>query len=145
MTLDQLIAEMAAQPSQVRAFQVMIDCLKIEMTDAAAGNSPPPSLQAKYDEIFGTAFNKANEFLHAIEDGKPGLDPLPAKVEAASDPMGPKSETVQPAVFKEKPVVLDEPAPSPFSEAHEPVEDQYTPIVPNPNAPKPVAPVEETK
>lgn len=118
MTLEQLIAEVAAQPTQVKAFQVFIDCLKIEMTDAAAGNSPPPSLQAKYDEIFGTAFNKANELLHAFEDGKPALDPLPVKDALAMDPSGPKTVSAAPRVFVEKP-----PA-SPFSATHDPVEPE---------------------
>lgn len=127
MTFEQLLAEVAAQPTQVKAFQVLVDCLKIEMTDASTGNSPPPSLQAKYDEIFGTAFNKANDLLHAVEDGKPALEPLPVKSEPASDPSGPQSPTVRPTVFVDKPiptpapVVSDTPPASPFSSAHDPL------------------------
>jgi hypothetical protein len=154
MTFEQLLAEVAAQPTQEKAFQVLIDCLKIEHTDAAAGNSPPPSIQAKYDEIYGTAFNKANLILHAIEDGKPALDPLPVKEAPAFDPSGPMSPTAKPAVFVDRPRPVDAPAQSPFSGAHDPVADPVNdgplvdPVVPHPDQPtdaKPVAPIEETK
>lgn len=155
MTFEQLLAEVAAQPTQEKAFQVLIDCLKIEMTDAAAGNSPPPSLQAKYDEIYGTAFGKANLILHAIEDGKPALDPLPVKEAPAFDPSGPMSPTAKPAVFVDRPRPVDtQLGPSPFSAAHDPVAEPVNdrplvdPVTPHPDQPidaKPVASVEETK
>lgn len=134
MTLDQLIAEVAAAPTQVEAFDVLMNCLSIEMRDASAGNSPPPSVQEKYDEVFSGATSKANEILNAIEFGKPPLEPVKAKETPAFDPNGPMSPATQQRVFIERPaedspVPVDDAKPSPFSAAHEPV----------PNEPEPAA------
>jgi hypothetical protein len=103
MTLDQLIAEVALQPTQAKAFTTFLDCLKIEIDDVFAGDSMPPSLQTKYDSVFDAAATKANDILHAIEDGKPALDPLPVKVVSPSDPGGPVSATPTQTVFVDKP------------------------------------------
>lgn len=132
MTLDQLIAEIAAQPTQTEAFNVLMSCLSIEMKDASAGNSPPPSVQSKYDEVFSGATSKVNEILHAIEDGKPPLEPIPVKTAPASDPTGPVSPTQKSTVFVEKPVVepvttTDEPNP-----AFIPVDNRSASEVPHP-------------
>lgn len=135
MTLDQLIAEVAAAPTQVEAFNVLMNCLSIEMRDASAGNSPPPSVQEKYDEVFSGATSKANEILNAIEFGKPPLDPVKVKEVPAFDPNGPMSPPApQQRVFIERPAEesltpVDDAKPSPFSAAHEPV----------PNEPEPAA------
>ena len=101
MTIDQLIAEVAAQPTQVAAFNSFLACLKIELHDATVGDTPPPSVAAKYDFIFSTATGKANEILSAIETGKPALAPV-EKAASPSDPGGPKSATAS-TVFTDKP------------------------------------------
>ncbi len=100
MTLEQIIAEVAAQPTQVKAFAVLMECLQSEMNDASLGNTPPPSVQSKYDTIFSEASGKANEILTAIEKGKPDLEPVAPK--SPSDPGGPKT-AVEPVVFVDKP------------------------------------------
>ena len=102
MTMDQLIAEVAAQKSQVAAFSTFLACLKIELDDATVGDSPTPSVASKYDSIFSGATGKANEILTAIEKDKPALDPVPAKVASPSDPAGPVTAS-KPTVFVDKP------------------------------------------
>lgn len=109
MTLDQLIAEVAAAPTQVEAFQVLMDCLKIEIDDASCGDSPPPSVQSKFDTIFSQASAKATEILNAIETGKPALEPIVVKPVPASAPNGPVTLMPEPVVFKDKPVPVPEP------------------------------------
>lgn len=105
MTLDQLIAEVAAQPTQVAAFNRFLACLKIELDDATMGDTPPPSVTSKYGSIFSAATGKANEILTAIEKGKPALDPVPAKVVSPSDPGGPRSAHTS-TVFVDKPATV---------------------------------------
>jgi len=104
MTFEQLLAEVAAKPSQVEAFETLMTCLKIEIADASAGDSPPPSIQTKFDAIFSQASAKANEILNAIETGKPALAPIVAKEVPASAPNGPVSLVPEPMVFKDKPI-----------------------------------------
>lgn len=103
MTLDQLIAEVAAQPTQVQAFQKLMECMGIELADASTGNSPPPSVKSKYDEVFSQASGKANEILNAIEFGKPPLEPV--KEPPASAINGPASPNLSP-VYQDKPRVV---------------------------------------
>jgi len=103
MTIDQLIAEVAKQPTQVDAFKTFMTCLKIEMDDVFVGDSLPPSLQGKYDSVFGTASDRSNDVLHAIEDGKPVLEPV--KPPPASAPGGPVSPSA-PLVFVDKPETI---------------------------------------
>jgi hypothetical protein len=123
MTIDQLIAEVAAQPTQVAAFSTFLKCLQIELDDATMGDTPPPSVTTKYGSIFSTATGKANEILTAIEKGKPALDPVPAKVAAPFDPGGPRSPAHTSTVFVDKPATVVTPAvasssiPSPFGTA----------------------------
>ncbi len=102
MTLDQLIAEVAAQPTQVKAFTTLMEALQSEIKDASVGNSPPPSVQSKYDDVFAQASGKANEILHAIEKGKPHLDPLAKVTPPPFDPAGPMTAT-PPKTFIDKP------------------------------------------
>jgi len=102
VTLDQLIAEVAAQPNQVEAFNKLMECMRIEMNDASSGNSPPPSVQSKYDEVFSQITSRSNEVLNAIEYGKPPLEPVAVKESPAYDPQGPKTENPN-RVFVEKP------------------------------------------
>jgi hypothetical protein len=103
MTLDQLIAEVAKAPTQMQAFTVLMQCMEIEMKDASAGDSPPPSVQTKYDAVFSSATSKAHEILAAIETGKPPLEPVPVKEVPASDPRGPVTPIPTSAVFQDKP------------------------------------------
>jgi hypothetical protein len=103
MTLDQLIAEVAKAPTQIEAFTVLMKCLEIEMKDASAGDSAPPSVQTKYDAVFSSATGKAHEILAAIETGKPTLEPVPVKEVPASDPRGPVTPIPPSAVFVDKP------------------------------------------
>lgn len=110
MTLDQLIAEVAAAPTQIDAFKVLMKCLEIEMKDASSGDSAPPSVQTKYDAVFSGATSKAHEILNAIENGKPPLDPVKVKEVPASNPNGPFTSQPEPLVFKEK---APEPEPEP--------------------------------
>ena len=110
MTLDQLIAEVAAQPTQVDAFAKLMECLRIEFNDALVGDSPPPSVASKYDSVFSGAAGKANEILNAIETGKPPLEPIKVEKPAASDPSGPVTKSPEPLVFKDKPIPEPEPA-----------------------------------
>jgi hypothetical protein len=100
MTIDQLIAEVAAQPTRVAAFNTFLACLKIEMADADVGDTPAPAVKSKYDAIFSQAEGKANEILTAIEKDKPHLEPLRAV--PASAPGGPASPHVS-TVFVDKP------------------------------------------
>jgi hypothetical protein len=117
MTLDQLIAEVAAQPTQVKAFTVLMECLQSEIKDASAGNTPPPSVQSKYDSVFDETAAKANEILAAIETNKPALEPI--RPAPASSPSGPKT-SAEPVVFVDKPktepTVAPAAIPSPFGE-----------------------------
>ncbi len=101
MTLDQLVAEVAAQPTQVKAFETFMECLKIEADDVFAGDSMPPSLKTKYDGVFSGASGKAAEILNAIETGKPALEPVKKPVVSPSDPSGPTS-SVKPTTFVDK-------------------------------------------
>lgn len=103
MTIDQLIAEVAAAPTQEEAFGVLMTCLKIEIADAATGDTPPPSIQTKFDSVFSQAAAKACEILNAIETGKPALAPVVAKEVPASAPNGPVTLVPEPVVFKDKP------------------------------------------
>ena len=112
MTIDQLIAEVAAQPTQVAAFSTFLKCLQIELDDATVGDTPPPSITTKYGSIFSTATSKANEILTAIEKDKPALDPVPVHVAAPSDPSGPISPMPKPLVFVDKPATVIPPAPA---------------------------------
>lgn len=111
MTLDQLVAEVAAAPTQVEAFKVLMDCLKIEIDDACAGDSQPPSIQSKFDAVFGQVTGKAHEILNAIETGKSALEPLKVKEVPASSPQGPVSTAPTSGVFVDKPVVVPTPEP----------------------------------
>jgi hypothetical protein len=104
MTLDQLIAEVASKPTQVEAFTTLMTCLQIEMNDAIVGDSPPPSVQSKFDSVFSQASGKAAEILNAIETGKPALDPIVKAPVPASDPGGPVTKAAEPVVFKDKPI-----------------------------------------
>lgn len=101
MTIDQLIAEVAAQKTRVAAFNTLMECLRIELDDASVGDSPPPSVKSKYDGVFSQANGKANEILTAIEKDKPPLDPVQTAV-SPSDPRGPVSAS-KPTVFVDKP------------------------------------------
>jgi hypothetical protein len=105
MTIDQLIAEVAAKPTQVEAFKTFLACLKIELDDATVGDTPPPSVTSKYGSIFSTATGKANEILTAIENGKPALDPVAKTVVSPSDPSGPHSAHTS-TVFVDKPATV---------------------------------------
>jgi hypothetical protein len=100
MTIDQLIAEVAAQPTRVAAFNTLLACLQIELDDVSVGNAMPPSVKSKYSAILGQANEKANEILTAIEKGKPPLEPLRAI--PASAPGGPASPYPS-TVFVDKP------------------------------------------
>jgi hypothetical protein len=106
MTIDQLIKEVAGQPTQVAAFNMLLTCLQIEMKDADAGDTPPPSVKSKYDSIFAQASAKANELLTAIEKDKPALDPVAKAVVSPSDPGGPQSPTHSSTVFVDKPATV---------------------------------------
>jgi hypothetical protein len=101
MTIDQLIAEVAAQPTRVAAFNTFLACLQIELDDVSVGNALPPSVKAKYSAILGQANDKANEILTAIEKHKPPLEPLRAT--PASAPGGPVSPQPASTVFVDKP------------------------------------------
>jgi hypothetical protein len=103
MTLEQLIAEVAKAPTQVEAFTVLMNCLKIEMNDASSGDSPPPSVQGKYDSVFSSAIGKAHEILHAIETGKPALESVSVAAKPAFDVGGPHTPPPPSAVFVDKP------------------------------------------
>jgi hypothetical protein len=116
MTLDQLIAEVAAAPTQIDAFTVLMKCLEIEMKDASSGDSAPPSVQTKYDAVFAGATGKAHEILNAIETGKPALEPVKVKEVPASSPSGPFSTSAKPIVFNEGRLPKDESAPKPVPE-----------------------------
>jgi hypothetical protein len=101
MTIDQLIAEVAAQPTRVAAFNTFLACLQIELDDVSVGNAMPPSVKSKYSAILGQANDKANEILTAIEKHKPPLEPLRAV--PASAPGGPASPQPPSTVFVDKP------------------------------------------
>jgi hypothetical protein len=117
MTTDQMIAEIAAKPTQVAAFNAFLACLKIELDDATVGDSPPPSVASKYDSIFSAATGQANEILTAIEKDKPALDPVPAKVASPSDPAGPQTAS-KPTVFMDKPKTVPPAASAASSSTH---------------------------
>jgi hypothetical protein len=104
MTIDQLIAEVAAQPTRVAAFNTFLACLQIELDDVSVGNALPPSVKSKYGTILGLANDKANEILTAIEKHKPPLEPLRAV--PASAPGGPASPQPPSTVFVDKPATV---------------------------------------
>jgi hypothetical protein len=131
MTLDQLIAEVAKAPTQIEAFTVLMKCLEIEMKDASAGDSAPPSFQTKYDAVFSSATSKAHEILAAIETGKPALEPVPVKEVPASDPRGPVTPIPPSAVFVDKPATA-----VPSTKAEEKASNDPSPKLFDPN-PKP--------
>jgi hypothetical protein len=101
MTIDQLIAEVAAQPTRVAAFNTFLACIQVELDDVSVGNALPPSVKSKYSSILGLANDKANEILTAIEKHKPPLEPLRAV--PASAPGGPASPQPPSTVFVDKP------------------------------------------
>jgi len=103
MTIDQLIAEVKAAPTREKAFAILMETLKSEINDASLGNRPPPSVQAKYDDVFGQALGRSNDILHAMHDDKPHLEPLKVTPPSPSDPAGPKGATPAPQVFQDKP------------------------------------------
>jgi hypothetical protein len=104
MTIDQLIAEVAAQPTRVAAFNTFLACLQVELDDVSVGNALPPSVKSKYSAILGQANEKANEILTAIEKHKPPLEPLRAI--PASAPGGPASPQPPSTVFVDKPATV---------------------------------------
>lgn len=59
-TLDQVLADVTAESSQINAVGALITGLKQQIADALSGATLPPAVQAKVDSIFATAeANKA--------------------------------------------------------------------------------------
>jgi hypothetical protein len=59
-TLDDVLADVTAETTQIASLSALIDGLKQQVADALAGATLPPATQAKIDEIFTAAeANKA--------------------------------------------------------------------------------------
>jgi hypothetical protein len=59
-TLDEVLADVTAETTQIASISALIDGLRQQLADALAGATLPPATQAKIDEIFTAAeANKA--------------------------------------------------------------------------------------
>ncbi len=87
-TLDQVIADIADENTQIGGLSVLTASLKQQLTDALAGTVIPPTVQAKIDGIFaGIEANKA-KVVDAINANTPVVVPpvVPPPAQATHKP-----------------------------------------------------------
>jgi hypothetical protein len=83
-TLDEVLAEVTNEQGEIASITTLINGLRQQVTDALAGQTIPPPVQAKVDAIFAAAVANNAAIAQALAD--PGQPPAPPATEPAPLP-----------------------------------------------------------
>lgn len=70
-TLDQVLADVTAESSQLDSLNALIVGIKQQLADALSGATLPPAVQAKVDAVFTQAEANATKIATAISANTP--------------------------------------------------------------------------
>jgi hypothetical protein len=65
-TLEQILADVTAEPAGIDSLSAFIAGLKQQLADALSGATLPPAVQAKVDAIFAAAETNKQKILDAL-------------------------------------------------------------------------------
>lgn len=74
-TLDEILADVTDESTQIDGLSTLIDGLKQQLADALAGANLPPAVQTKVDAIFTKAEANKGKIAAALAANAPPFDP----------------------------------------------------------------------